>query len=81
MPTKRKNGKFCKCYWCGLLPRWNHKHTYTHTNINNDPPVKYFCSKKCLELWTFRENHRIIIGFTNHIEQLYIKHNFIYKNE
>ena len=73
MPTKRKNGIYTECHWCGQFPRETHKHTYTHTNIYNNPPMKYFCSKKCLYLWVFRDNHTIFRSFSNINE-----HNFIY---
>lgn len=72
MPVKKKNGKYCKCFWCDKFPPRGCKHTYTHININHDPPIKNFCTKKCLDLWVFRENHRKIIGFSNLNEQLFI---------
>lgn len=80
MPAKKKNGKYTKCYWCGRLPKEHYKHTYKHTNIYADPPEKFFCSKKCLDAWVFRENHRIILSFTNLNQQLYLNNSILYKN-
>lgn len=80
MPVKRKNGKYVECDWCGEFPRDTHRHTYTHTNIFNDPPVKYFCTKKCLERWVFQTIPEIITSFSNLNESLFIYTKFDYKN-
>lgn len=79
MTVKKRRGKYCKCDWCGQLPPWNQKHSYTHTNIYRDPPTLYFCTKACLEAWVFQDSHRKIISFSNMNAHNYLNTQLIYK--
>lgn len=83
MPVKKKIGPNVKCDWCESHPKGltdKDKKTFVHTNIHNDPPKHFFCTKSCLDSWVFQDNHRIITNFSNMNKQLFIKHGFIYKN-